>query len=89
MAFDKLKAKIPFPMPPPPPELTSPSPEPSEAPDFSSTLKYKPKRGGLSLDLIASIQKTYADDANKNNPQAKPAKTPQLGLEDGWGGKGR
>jgi hypothetical protein len=98
MAFDKLKSKIPFPLPTPPPELTNSIGQPSSAsppspgaapPDFSSILNYKPKRGGLSLDLIASIQKTYADEAAKNNPQTPNAQTPQVGLAPGWGGKGR
>jgi hypothetical protein len=82
---------------PPPDTLTNPVGQPSPAsppspeaapPDFSKELAYKPKRGGLSLDLIASIQKMYAEDAAKNaNPQN--AQPQQVGLDPGWGGKGR
>ena len=93
--FDTLKGKLN--LPPPPPALTNPvgqpspasPPSPEAAPlDFSSILNYKPKRGGLSLDLIASIQKSYADEAQKTAPQ-QVAKPPQVGLGPGWGGQGR
>jgi hypothetical protein len=94
MAFDKIKNMT---LPPPPPELTNPvgqsppaSPPSPEAapPDFSDILAKKPKRGGLPLDLIASIQKAYTEEAQKN---ATPnnAKPQSMGLESGWGGKGR
>ena len=94
MAFDKLNGLA---LPPPPPELTNPvgqaspaSPPSPEAPppDFTDVLNKKPKRGGLSLDLIASIQKSYTEEAQKNaSPQN--AKPQSMGLETGWGGKGR
>lgn len=96
--FGKIKSLASMPIPTPPPALTnsigqassaSPPSQGTPPPDFSSTLNYKPKRGGLSLDLIASIQKTYADEEAKNAPQPTNAKTPQVGLEPGWGGKGR
>jgi hypothetical protein len=94
-AFYKIKGMMPQ-LPPPPPELTNPVGQPSPAsppspeaapPDFLSSLA-KPKRGGLPLDLVASIQKAYTDEAAKNaNPQN--AKPQQIGLEPGWGGRGR
>jgi hypothetical protein len=98
--FGKISGMVgSMPIPPPPPVLTSnpvgqpspaspPSPE-AAPPDFSSILNHKPKRGGLSLDLIASIQKMYADEAAKNMPPQGAVQKPQVGLEPGWGGQGR
>ena len=98
--FDKISGMVgPMTIPPPSPALIQSNPvgQPSPAsppspeaapPDFSEILNHKPKRGGLSLDLIASIQKAYADEAQKNAPP-QGAKSPQIGLEPGWGGQGR
>ena len=67
-----------------------PGPPPSgEAapPDFSKIIARKPKRGGLPLELVAAIQKTYKEDAQAKNPQT-PAEPQALALDPGWGGKG-
>jgi hypothetical protein len=94
MAFDKIKNMT---LPAPPPQLTNsvgqaplaspPSPG-APPPDFSDIISKKPKRGGLPLDLIASIQKSYTDEAQKNTAPNK-AQPQSMGLEPGWGGKGR
>jgi len=49
--------------------------------------EYKPpKKGGLPIGVIASIQLVYAREEQK---QDRLQGTQQLGLQPGWGGQGR
>jgi hypothetical protein len=79
--FAKLKSMI-GPAAPVAPEV-----KPEAPVDFEKEVS-KPKKGGLPIGLIASIQKEYQREQKEidKDMNAKPAK---MGLDTGWGGKGR
>lgn len=50
-------------------------------------MKDKPKYKELPLNIVVAAQQAYM--AQQQAPQPQQAKPAQLGLNPGWGGKGR
>ena len=71
------------------PSAAQPPPPQEVPPDFSDVIAHKPKRGGLPIALVASIQKMFAEDAQRQAQQQQNSPPQQLGLQPGWGGQGR
>jgi hypothetical protein len=56
------------------------------APPPASKKTPRPKKGELSIALVAAIQGVYAKEEQK---QQQIAGQPATGLQPGWGGQGR
>jgi hypothetical protein len=82
--FENLQKIFQPKVPTPPPVPSSPPP----AEDLRKELKKSGKRD-LSVELIASIQKSYRQVQQNDNGKPQKQKPPQMGLDEGWGGKGR
>lgn len=73
---------------PAPQPVQAPPPPPAPAPGGFFEPPKPPKRGGLPLDIVASIQNMYAKE--KQAPAPPPgAQRQSLDLQPGWGGQGR
>ena len=89
MVTDPLAQTIPAPatsgMSPPMPEGGGFSP--AGAPAMPPVIPIKPRKGGLPIGVIASIQGVYAKEEQKQ--QALAGMEKPLELKPGWGGQGR